>query len=100
MEDLTKALNLLRLEIQQLRKQTEMLTARTQAASMPEYVDADAAAIIVGLPVTKSGSHRNRLTAAYKRGQLTKAIPGRPYLFHRQELADFARRRAAGEVHL
>lgn len=91
-------INIMRELVAQIKRLNENLEAQARRDEQPEYVGADEAARIVGLPVTKSRSHRNRLTAAYKRGLFPQAIPGRPFKFHRGELQELARKRAAGEV--
>ena len=64
------------------------------------FVGADEAARIIGIPVSTSGNHRNRLTAAYKRGIFPKSIPGRPFQFHRGEMEQAAKDRASGKLYL
>ena len=80
----------------ELKKISFMLEKRQKEDT--EYVEANEAARIIGLRVVKSGSHRNRLTAAYKRGIIKEAIPGRPYLFRRSELVKLAKAREEGRI--
>ena len=82
--------------VQEIRRLNENLEAQNKP--QPEYINANEAAILVGLNVSKSGTHRNRLTAAYKRGLMPRSIPGRPYKFHREEMIELGRKRAAGDV--
>lgn len=85
--------------MERLAEAIERLNKNLEANNQ-DFLPADDAAPLVGLLVTPSGSHRNRLTAAYKKGLLPNTIHGRPYLFARKDLTALAVRIAQGEVRI
>ncbi len=96
MEGIAMPTQLMKQLVKEIRRLNENMEAQNRPE--PEFVGADDAARLVGLKVTRSGYHRNRLTAAYKRGLMPRSIPGRPFMFHREEMIELGRKRAAGEV--
>ncbi len=80
----------------EIRRLNDNMEAQNQP--LPDYLGADEAARLAGLNVTRSGHHRNRLTAAYKRGLLPRSIPGKPFMFNREEMIELGRKRAEGEI--
>jgi len=62
------------------------------------WISPEEAARLLGLPLTKSRSHRRRLSRAVDRGQLTEVRAGRPPSYYREEILEAAEKIRRGEM--
>ena len=63
------------------------------------WIDPEEAALILGIRITPSRSHRPRIAWLTRQGFITKFIPGRPPVYDRADVEQCAEKIRQGRIH-
>lgn len=86
----------------EMKRTNELLERLLVHIAQPEenpndLIRAEEAARLLGWTVGRSNHYGVKLRRLYRQGIISKAVPGKPWLFHRGEILQLRQRLAAGE---
>ena len=84
----------------QMQRQNDLMERwlETMHRQENEWCDPDEACRLLGIPVTKSGSSRRKLTALIRRGKITQYQEGNPRRYYKKELKKLSQELREGDL--